>query len=102
LKKKYKKNFVIQKIDLYDKTANKNYQQYIMDDEIYRTIASLRKSFNLGEIDIFTLIKDKIKNYKKLTDAELTFIETLSEQQKMEIILLYNKMTALLEKYIIN
>lgn len=75
-----------------------SFQKYMdNNDEINQAISSLRNSFKLGEFDIFTLIKDKIKNYKKLTDAELEFIETLSESQKIELILLYNKIISVLE-----
>ena len=76
-----------------EKYINKN-------DEITTAISSLKKSFNLGEIDQFTLLKDNIKNYRKLTDIQLAYIHTLSETQKLEIILLYNKMITILENII--
>jgi hypothetical protein len=42
---------------------------------------------------IFKNIKDKIKNNKPITKEDLDFIESLSSEKKMEIIMEYNKRT---------
>jgi hypothetical protein len=54
-----------------------------------------RKSIQL---DAYQLLKDDIVNYKKLNDYQKLYIEHLTEEQKVEIILLYeNVMNSLIE-----
>jgi hypothetical protein len=54
-----------------------------------------RKSIQL---DAYQLLKDDIVNYKKLNDYQKMYIEHLTEEQKVEIILLYgNVMNSLIE-----
>jgi hypothetical protein len=45
----------------------------------------------LGSIDFFKIIKDDIINYKKLTDKQLDYIKNLNNQEKYELIEIYNK-----------
>lgn len=40
----------------------------------------------------FLLLKDDILNYHVLTDKQLSYMETLTDKEKMEIFILYNKM----------
>jgi hypothetical protein len=40
----------------------------------------------------FLLLKDDILNYRVLTDKQLSYMETLTDKEKMEIFILYNKM----------
>jgi hypothetical protein len=44
------------------------------------------------EINTFSVLKDDIKNYRPLTEFQLMGIEYLSENEKIEIIKLYNTM----------
>jgi hypothetical protein len=45
-------------------------------------------------------MKDDIKNYRPLTDIQLTQIEDLTENEKIEIIKTYNIMFASIENVI--
>ena len=40
----------------------------------------------------FTIIKDDIKNYRTLTEIQINEIEKLTEQEKIELIKIYNIM----------
>jgi hypothetical protein len=59
------------------------------------------KQFNARksiQLDAYQLLKDDIVNYKKLNDYQKLYIEHLTEEQKVEIILLYeNVMNSLIE-----
>lgn len=44
------------------------------------------------EINTFTVLKDDIMNYRPLTEFQKMSIEHLTDQQKTELILLYDKM----------
>jgi hypothetical protein len=59
------------------------------------------KQFNARksiQLDAYQLLKDDIVNYKKLNDYQKMYIEHLTEEQKVEIILLYeNVMNSLIE-----
>ena len=46
---------------------------------------------NLVYTNIFTKLINDIRNNKKLTSENVDFIESLSNDKKMEIILLYDK-----------
>jgi|UniRef100_A0A6C0DAR6 hypothetical protein len=46
---------------------------------------------NLVYTNIFTKLISDIRNNKKLTSENVDFIESLSNDKKMEIILLYDK-----------
>ena len=60
-----------------------------------------QKLFNLTrtslDITPFSIITDDIKNYKTLTDIQLTQIESLSDIEKMEIIKIYNNIMSTLK-----
>ena len=43
------------------------------------------------ELDPFKLLKDDISNYRKLNEYQLSYIEFLTPEQKVEIIHLYEK-----------
>jgi len=61
----------------------------------------MMKQFNARksiQLDAYQLLKDDIVNYKKLNDYQKLYIEHLTEEQKVEIILLYeNVMNSLIE-----
>jgi hypothetical protein len=44
------------------------------------------------DVDFFKVIKDDILNYKKLTDRQLEYIKNLNNEEKFELIQLYDKM----------
>lgn len=46
------------------------------------------KVLDMSEFDI---LKDDIKNYRKLSKSQLSYIKTLSETEKIEIIELYDQ-----------
>jgi hypothetical protein len=52
----------------------------------------LRTTGKSFEIDAYAILKDDITNYRKLNEYQLLFIEHLTEEQKIEIIKLYDKM----------
>ena len=56
-----------------------------------------RKSIDITNISI---MKDDIKNYRPLTDIQLTQLEDLTENEKIEIIKKYNIMFASIENLI--
>jgi hypothetical protein len=56
-----------------------------------------RKSIDITNLSI---MKDDIKNYRPLTDIQLTQIEDLTENEKIEIIKTYNIMFASIENLI--
>jgi hypothetical protein len=49
------------------------------------------------ELNNFILLKDTIKHYRGLSEYEQMYIETLSDKEKVEIILLYDTMMRSLE-----
>ena len=57
-----------------------------------------RKSIDISNLSI---MKDDIKNYRPLTDIQLTQLEDLTEAEKIEIIKTYNIMFASIENLII-
>ena len=56
-----------------------------------------RKSIDITNISI---MKDDIKNYRPLTDIQLTQLKDLTENEKIEIIKTYNIMFASIEDFI--
>lgn len=54
------------------------------------------------EFNEFTIIKDVIRNYRKLSSSQLENIQKLSENKKIEIIQLYNNMMSNIETIIFN
>ena len=46
---------------------------------------------NNFDVDYFKTIKDNIINYKKLTEAQLEYIKKLNNEQKFELIQLYDR-----------
>ena len=55
------------------------------------------KSINITDCSI---MKDDIKNYRPLTDIQLTQLEDLTEKEKIEIIKTYNIMFSTIENLI--
>ena len=55
---------------------------------------------NSIEISPFTIIKDDIKNYRKLTELQLIQLEKFSDDEKIEIIKIYNIMFSSIESLI--
>jgi len=53
---------------------------------------------NLVYTNIFTKLINDIRNNKKLTSENVDFIESLSNDKKMEIILLYDKVVEINKK----
>ena len=71
-----------------------------MDNNIINSLGiKYNKSF---EIDSFKTLKDSIRNCKVLNEYELLTISRLSDDQKMEIIKLYNTIMIILVNDIIN
>ena len=52
----------------------------------------LRTTGKSLEIDTYYILKDDIVNYRKLNEYQLLYIEHLTEEQKIEIIKLYDRM----------
>jgi hypothetical protein len=50
------------------------------------------KSFINNDIDYFKVIKDDILNHKFLNDKQLEYIKNLNNQDKFELIQIYNKL----------
>ena len=48
----------------------------------------------LDDIDFFKVIKDDIINYKTLTDRQLHYIKNINNEEKFELIEIYNKLLA--------
>ena len=58
---------------------------------------------NIGNNDkTLYLIAQNIRNVQKLDSSEITYIETLSNEYKMQIILLYDHCTMILSNNILN
>jgi hypothetical protein len=75
-----------------------------MDTTITHTINQIGFKYNKSfEINSFKMLKDSIINCKKLNEYELLAISTLSDDEKMEIIKLYNTvLSSLVDDIIIN
>jgi len=75
-----------------------------MDTTITYTINQIGFKYNKSfEINSFKMLKDSIINCKKLNEYELLAISTLSDDEKMEIIKLYNTvLSSLVDDIIIN
>jgi len=75
-----------------------------MDTTITHTINQIGLKYNKSfEINSFKMLKDSIRNYKKLNEYELLAISRLSDDEKMEIIKLYNTvLSSLVDDIIIN
>jgi hypothetical protein len=74
-----------------------------MDTTITHTINQIGFKYNKSfEINSFKMLKDSIRNCKKLNEYELLAI-SLSDDEKMEIIKLYNTvLSSLVDDIIIN
>jgi Trk K+ transport system NAD-binding subunit len=57
-------------------------------NEIYKKIFK-RSGISL-EINPFVIMKDDIRNYRRLNSFQISYIEKLTEQEKIEIIKLYD------------
>lgn len=75
-----------------------------MDTTITHTINQIGLKYNKSfEINSFKMLKDSIRNCKKLNEYELLAISRLSDDEKMEIIKLYNTvLSSLVDDIIIN
>jgi hypothetical protein len=75
-----------------------------MDTTITYTINQIGFKYNKSfEINSFKMLKDSIRNCKKLNEYELLAISRLSDDEKMEIIKLYNTvLSSLVDDIIIN
>lgn len=51
----------------------------------------LKTNSILKDLDEFKIIKDQIVNFRKLTDKQLDYIKNLNNEQKFELIQIYNK-----------
>ena len=72
-------------------------------DNIAYTIQQLGFKYNNSfEINIFKMLKDSIRNCKKLNEYELLAISRLSDDEKMEIIQLYNTVLSNIVDDIVN
>jgi hypothetical protein len=58
----------------------------------------IRKNIELTDL---TVMKDDIKNYKPLTAMQLLQLDNLTEEEKIDIIHLYNTMISTLEDMIV-
>jgi hypothetical protein len=68
-----------------------------MDTTITHTINQIGLKYNKSfEINSFKMLKDSIRNCKKLNEYELLAISRLSDDEKMEIIKLYNTVLSIL------
>jgi len=76
----------------------------IMDTTITHTINQIGFKYNKSfEINSFKMLKYSIRNCKKLNEYELLAISRLSDDEKMEIIKLYNTvLSSLVDDIIIN
>lgn len=71
-----------------------------MDNNIIKNFGiKYNKSF---EIDSFKMLKDSIRNCKVLNEYDLLTISKLSDDEKMEIIKLYNTVLSIVINDIIN
>ena len=52
----------------------------------------LKHNFLSNEIDYFTVIKDDILSYKTLTQNQIEYIKHLNNEDKFELIQIYNKL----------
>ena len=50
-----------------------------------------RNYMGMVEIDFFEKIKDDIRNYRKLSDRQLDYIKDLNNNEKFELIEIYNE-----------
>ena len=54
------------------------------------------------EVSQFSIMKDDIKNYRSLSDFQLNYLPTLTEDAKIEIIKIYNSMIASIEDLLVD
>jgi len=59
-------------------------------DNSKEIISSFYLTNKILDVDYFTIIKDNIINYKKLTDTQLEYIKNLNNEKKFELIQLYD------------
>jgi hypothetical protein len=63
-----------------------------IDNDIKKLNTSVQLKTNRSmEIKPIVLLKDNIKNYRRLTEYEKMYLQFLSNEEKTEIILLYNQ-----------
>jgi hypothetical protein len=78
---KSNQNITISNVDMYPKKII-----------IENCINTLQKNGKNLEFDTYSILKDDITNYRKLSEYQLLYIEHLTEMQKIEIIKLYDRM----------
>uniref|UniRef100_A0A6C0KV99 Uncharacterized protein n=1 Tax=viral metagenome TaxID=1070528 RepID=A0A6C0KV99_9ZZZZ len=87
----------------FQKEIKKEIQKEIINPKQYGLEKSPRiipsyylKNGNLLHIDFYEVIKDDIRNSRKLNEYQLKYIKTLNEERKIEIIELFNDCNAIL------
>ena len=67
-----------------------------IDKNIKELNAKLQLKMNRSmEINSFILLKDNIKNFRKLSEYEKMYIPNLSTDEKIEILLLYDQVLSI-------
>jgi len=59
-------------------------------DKIISSVYFTNKNFIENDIDYFTVIKDNIINYKPLNEKQLEYIKNVNDEEKFELIQIYN------------
>lgn len=86
-----------------DDESNKNTIKPNRNDTMRLTQEFNEKHFvDLKKLDItnFSVMCDDIRNFRTLTEDQLTQVETFTEKEKVELICLYNDMFVALENII--
>jgi hypothetical protein len=83
---------ITSKIDIQEQTLPRITSKIDNDQEVLNYIKTIQKYSKSLEINMFLMIKDTIKNGRKLSEIELHNIDKLSSNEKIEIIKLYNLM----------
>ena len=85
------------------------YKLYILIDmkmnyknKIYPDTKTSNQKISMCNNEIYYVLTQHIRNIKTLTDDEITFIQTLPNENLFDIILLYNKNSEFMNDFIIN
>ena len=70
---------------------------FILTNDVRSKMAKTGKSF---EMDVFKILKDDIRNYRRLTSYQIIQIEYLTDQPKIEIIKLYDTIIISIQSFI--
>ena len=60
-------------------------------------IADLDHSSRTDALTIFNIMKNNIRNYKRLSISEKSYIATMSDREKIEIIYLYDSIISIVD-----